>query len=86
MSDTHEVDGDKFQAVIIYYVSDSVGNRAECNMRVSSNYDCSEIYSWEELDIKILNEVKKNMSDKMKDKGIDLNGILIDALIELKRR
>lgn len=45
-----ELDGDTFQTVIIYYATDSVGNRAEYNARVTTNDDCSEIYSWEEMD------------------------------------
>ena len=86
MSDSHELDGDKFQTVIIYYVTDSVGNHTEYNVRVTTNDDCSEIYSWEELNTHILSDVKQKVSDTMKEKGIDMDGSLIDALIELRNR
>lgn len=86
MSDAHELEDNKFQAVVIYCITDSVGNRTEHNARVTTNGDCSEIYYWEELDTRILSEVKQNVTDKMKEKGIDINGSLIDALIELKKR
>lgn len=81
-----ELDGDKFQTVIIYYVTDSIGNRTEYNARVTTNDDCSEIYSWEEMDTHVLGDVKQKVSDKMEEKGIDLDGSLIDALIELRKR
>lgn len=86
MSDSHELDGDKFQTVIIYYVTDSVGNHTEYNVRVTTNDDCSEIYSWEELNTHILSDFKQKVSDTMKEKGIDMDGSLIDALIELRNR
>lgn len=86
MSDTHELDGDKFQAVIIYYATDSIGNRTEYNVRVTTNDDCSEIYSWEEMNTHVLGDVKQKVNDKMEEKGIDLDGSLIDALIELRKR
>lgn len=81
-----ELDDDKFQAVIICYVTDSVGNRTEYNARVTTNDDCSEIYSWEELDSHILENVKQKINDKLEEKGIGLDGSLIDALIKLKKR
>lgn len=81
-----ELDDDKFQAVIICYVTDSAGNRTEYNARVTTNDDCSEIYSWEEMDTHILGDIKQKVSDKMEKKGIDLDGSLIDALIELRKR
>lgn len=81
-----ELDDDKFQAVIICYVTDSAGNRTEYNARVTTNDDCSEIYSWEEMDTHVLGDVKQKVSDKMEEKGIDLDGSLIDALIELRKR
>lgn len=81
-----ELDDDKFQTVIICYVTDSVGNRTEYNARVTTNDDCSEIYSWEEMDTHVLGDVKQKVSDKMEEKGIDLDGSLIDALIELRKR
>ena len=81
-----ELDDDKFQAVIIYYAKDSVGNRTEYNIRVTTNDDCSEIYSWEEMDTHVLGDVKQKVNDKMEENGIDLDGSLIDALIELKKR
>lgn len=81
-----ELDDDKFQTVIICYVTDSVGNRTEYNARVTTNDDCSEIYSWEEMDTHVLGDVKQKINDKLEEKGIGLDGSLIDALIELKKR
>lgn len=81
-----ELDDDKFQTVIICYISDSVGNRTEYNARVTTNDDCSEIYSWEELNTHILSDVKQKVTDTMEEKGIDMDGSLIDALIELRKR
>ena len=86
MSDVHELDGGKLGAVIIYYVTDSVGNRTEHNVRVTANSDCSKIYSWEDLDTNVLEDVKQKVSEKLEEKGIDMDVNLIDALIELKRR
>lgn len=86
-SDVRTIDGNRLEAVIIYYVQDSVGNEVERSVRVTSNDDCSEIYSWEELDTEILGQSKQMVSEKFKGKGIDIDGgSLIDALIELKKR
>lgn len=81
-----ELDDDKFQTVIICYITDSVGNRTEYNARVTTNDDCSEIYSWEELNTHILSDVKQKVTDTMEEKGIHMDGSLIDALIELRKR
>ncbi|MGN1220037.1 MAG: hypothetical protein ACI4TU_03765 [Candidatus Cryptobacteroides sp.] len=82
-SDVRTIDGNRLEAVIIYYVQDSVGNEVERSVRVTSNDDCSEIYSWEELDTEILGQSKQMVSEKFKGKGIDIDGVsLIDALIE----
>lgn len=81
-----ELDDDKFQTVIICYITDSVGNRTEYNARVTTNDNCSEIYSWEELNTHILSDVKQKVTDTMEEKGIDMDGSLIDALIELRKR
>jgi hypothetical protein len=86
MSDSHELEGDKFQTMIIYYATDSIGNRTEYNVRVTTNDDCSEIYSWEVMDTHILGDVKQKVNDKMKESGIDMDGSVIDALIELRKR
>lgn len=86
MSDSHELEGDKFQTMIIYYATNSIGNRTEYNVRVTTNDDCSEIYSWEVMDTHILGDVKQKVNDKMKESGIDMDGSLIDALIELRKR
>lgn len=85
MSDVHPLDDNRLQTVVIYYVADSTGNRIERNARVTTNDDCSEIYAWEDLDSGVLGEVRKIVSDKFKEKGIDMDGSLIDALIELKK-
>ena len=81
-----ELDDDKFKAVIICYVTDSAGNRTEYNARVTTNDDCSEIYSWEEMDTHVLGDVKQKVNDKMGEKGINMDGSLIDALIELRKK
>lgn len=83
---TRELDGDKFQTVIIYYATDSIGNRTEYNVRVTTNDDCSEIYFWEEMDTHLLGDVKQKVNDKIEEKGINLDGSLIDALIELRKK
>lgn len=81
-----ELDDDKYQTVIICYVTDSVGNRTEYNARVTTNDDCSEIYSWEEMDTHVLGDVKQKIKDKLEEKEIGLDGSQIDAIIELKKR
>lgn len=86
MSDSHELPGNKFQTVIIYYITDSTGTSTEYNVRITTNADCSEIYSWEEMDTHILTDVKQKVNDKMKGKVIDLDGNLIERLIKLKNR
>ena len=86
MSDAHELDGNRVQAVVIYYVMDSLGNKIERNARVTTNYDCSEIYAWEDLDTKVLEDVKQKVSDKFEEKGISIDDSLIDVLIEMKKR
>ena len=86
MSDVHVLDDNRLQTVIIFYATDSIGNRIECNARVTVNNDCSEVYTWEDLDTKVLEEVKQKVSDKFEEKGINLDGSLIDELIKVKRR
>lgn len=86
MSDTHDLDDDRFQTVVIYYVADSAGNRVECNALVTTNGDCSEIYSWEALESQKLTEVKQKINKKLDGKGFGVDGSLIDALIELKKQ
>lgn len=86
MSDVRRLDRGRLQAVIIYYVSDSAGNRIERNARVVTNEDCSEIHTWEETDSHILDDTKQIVKYKFEEKGLDLDGSLIDALIELKKR
>lgn len=85
MSDVHTLDGNRLQSVVIYYVTDSIGNRIEQNARVTTNDDCSEVFAWEDLDSNILGETKQMVSDKLEAKGINMDGSLIDALIELKK-
>lgn len=86
MSDVHTLDNDSLQSVVIYYVTDSVGNRIERNSRVTTNDDCSEIFAWEDLDSTVLEDTKQMVSKKLEEKGINMDGSLIDALIELKKR
>lgn len=86
LSDTHDLEDGNFRAVIIYYLPDSTGNKVERNARVVTNSDGCEIYSWEDLDCQILDETKQKVSDKFEENGISIDGSLIDALMELKRR
>lgn len=86
MSDVRAIDDNKTQAVVIYYVTDSTGNRIERNARIIANDDCSEIYSYENLDTQILSDAKQMVDDKLKENGLNIDGSLIDALIELKKR
>lgn len=86
MSDVHILDDNRLQTVIIFYDTDSIGNRIECNARITTNNDCSEVYTWEDLDSKMLEDVKQKVSDKFDEKGINFDGSLIDELIKLKRR
>lgn len=85
MSDVHDTDAG-CNVVVIYYITDSLGNKTERNARVTANEDCSEIFSWEDLECNILSDVKKKITDKMEEKGIDLDSNFIDALIEIKRK
>ncbi|MDE6301569.1 MAG: hypothetical protein K2M19_07615 [Muribaculaceae bacterium] len=86
MSDVRDLDSGRCQAVVIYQVTDSSGNKAERNARVTTNEDFSMIIAWEDLDGHILEDVKQKVSDKMKEKGIDMDGSLIDELIKLKKQ
>ncbi len=45
LADTHDLEDGKFQAVVIYNVTDTAGNKTEHNARVVTNYDGSEILS-----------------------------------------
>ena len=86
LADTHDLEDGNFQAVVIYNITDSTGNKTECNARVTTNDDGSEILSWEDLDSNVLSDTKQKITDKMEEKGINLDGSLIDALIELKKQ
>lgn len=88
MSDVHATidNGSRgCRAVIIYQITDTIGNKIEYNARVTANDDCSEILSWEDLDSHVLGELKQKFSDKMNEESIDLDGSLIDAIIKLKK-
>ncbi len=84
LADTHDIEEGKFQAVIIYNVTDATGHKTEHNARVTTNRDGSEILSWEDLDSHILSDTKQKITDKMEEKGLPLDGSLIDALIQIK--
>lgn len=71
---------------MIYNVPDSAGNMVEHNARVTTNGDGSEIYTWEDLECRVLGEIKQKVSDKLEEKGINIDSSLIDAIIKLKRR
>ena len=86
LADTRDLEDGKFQAVVIFNVSDGAGNKTEHNARVTTNSDGSEILSWEELDSNVLRDTKQKITDKMEGKGINLDGSLIDALIDLKKQ
>ena len=86
MADTHDLEDGRFQAVVIYNITDATGNKTEHNARVTTNRDGSEILSWEDFDSRVLSETKQKITDKMEEKGINLDGSLIDALIELKKQ
>ena len=86
VSDVHTLDDNRLQSVVIYYVTDSIGNRVERNAQVTINEDCSEINVWEELDSNVHRETKQTVSHKLEEKGIYMDRSLIDALIELKKR
>lgn len=87
LADTHNLEDGKFQAVVIFNVTDSAGNKTECNARVTTNGDGSEILSWEDLDSSVLSDTKQKITDKMEEKGINfVDGSLIDALIEIKKQ
>lgn len=86
MSDTHDLDSDRFQAVVIYHLCDSSGNRTERNARVTTNHDCTEILTWENLESTVLKDTKQKVSKKMQEKGLDFDGSLIDTLLKLKNR
>ncbi len=86
MSDTHDLDDDRFQAVVMLYVTDSAGNRVERDVRVTTNHDCTEIYLWEDLESTVVEDAKMKVSEKMQEKGIDLDGSIIDTLLKLKNR
>ncbi|MCM1503951.1 MAG: hypothetical protein NC127_01990 [Muribaculum sp.] len=82
LSDTHDLDDGRFQAVVIYNVCDSAGNNVERNVRVTTNNDGSEIYSWEELDSQVLGEVKKKIANEFEEKGINIDSSLLDTFID----
>lgn len=86
LADTRDLEDGNFQAVVIYNVIDSAGNNSERNARVITSGDGSEILAWEDLDSNVLSDTKQKISDKMEEKGINLDGNLIDTLIELKKQ
>ena len=86
LADTRDLEDGNFQAVVIYNVIDSAGNKSERNARVITSGDGSEILAWEDVDSNVLSDTKHKISDKMEEKGINLDGNLIDALIELKKQ
>lgn len=86
LADTHDLENGKFQAVVIYNVTDAAGNKVEHNARVTTSWDGAEILSWEDLDCSVLSDTKQKITDKMEEKGLPLDGSLIDALIEIKKR
>lgn len=86
LADTRDLDDGKFQAVVIYNVIDSAGNKTERNARVTTDNDGSEILTWEDLDSNVLSDTKQKITGKMEEKGINLDGSLIDALIEIKKQ
>ena len=86
LADTHDLEDGKFQAVVIFNITDETGNKTERNARVVTTSDGSEILSWEDIDSRILSDTKQKIADKMEEKGINLDGSLIDALIEINKQ
>ena len=86
LADTHDLEDGKFQAVVIFNICDAAGNKTEHNARITTNSDGSEILSWEDLDSNVLSDAKQKITDKIEGKGINLDGSLIDALMELKKQ
>ena len=86
LADTHDLEDGNFQAVVIFNICDAAGNKTEHNARITTNSDGSEILSWEDLDSNVLSDAKQKITDKMEGKGINLDGSLIDALMELKKQ
>lgn len=86
LADTHNLEDGNFQAVVIYNVIDSVGNKTECNARVTTNNDGSKILVWENIDSNVLSDTKQKITDKLEEKGLNLDESLIDALIEIKKQ
>ncbi len=86
LADTHDLEDGKFQAVVIFNICDAAGNKTGHNARITTNSDGSEILSWEDLDSNVLSDIKQKINDKMEGKGINLDGSLIDALMELKKQ
>ncbi len=85
LADTHDLDNGKFQAVVIYIVTDAAGNKTEHNARVITNMDGSEILSWEDLNSSVLSDARQKITEKMEEKGLPIDGSLIDALIDIKK-
>ena len=86
LADTRELEDGKFQAIVIFNVIEANGNKAERNARVTTNTDGSEILLWEDLDSSVFRDTKQKFTEKMEEKGINLDGSLIDALIEIKKQ
>lgn len=86
LADAHDLEDGKFQAVVISNVTEPTGNKTEHNARVTTNSDGSEILSRVDLDNNVLSDTKQKITDKMEEKGINLNGSLIDELIEIKKQ
>lgn len=86
LADTREIDGGRFEAVVIFNVADSAGSLTERNARVTTNSDGTEILTWEDLDTSVLSDAKQKINDKLEEKGIDIDESMIDALIDLKKR
>ena len=86
LADTRELEDGKFQAIVIFNVIEATGNKAERNARVTTNTDGSEILLWEDLDSSVFRDTKQKFTEKMEEKGINLDESLIDALIEIKKQ
>ena len=86
LADMHDLEDGNFQAVVIFKITAASGNKTEHNARVTTNGDGSEILLWEDLDSSGLSDTKQKITNKMEGKGINLDGSLIDALIELKKQ
>ena len=67
-SDVRALDDNRFQAVIIYYVTDSTAIKLNTMHASPPTMTAREVYTWEELDSNVLGDTKQMISDKLEEK------------------